>query len=366
MSDNKIRSVKADIDGTKLVCQAELQDGLEGKVDLAFYVFRSEERVHIKWYSKDTWLEFDTADKPGYYRVAVFAKRDDGTVEIVKSVPLFMNPLRVSAEEFPQADPSLRAYLLEGPHWNVPVMYYPAAADAAAANKKLFVMMPSAVERWRVRLPVFSRWTWASKGTFPGHVMCIADPTLALREGFGLAWCLGISSYPAIEEMATFVAEFARAKGIANEDVVFWGSSAGGFAALAMASRIAGSTAVAINAQTDALSYHVPEQVDLVREICFGGATEEQIRGRFGNLVDMTARWKGLTSARAILIQNELDVHHYEAHFKPFWQAMGGSLQQGVSHAGLHLAWIYTDQNGHAPETPEMAQKIIGMLDKHD
>lgn len=356
MSENKIRNVTAEIDGTMLVCQATLQEGLESKEDLAFYVFRNETRVHVKWYSKETRLEYDTAGYPGYYRVAVFAKRPDGTVEIVKSVPLFMNPVQVTADGFPDADPDKRVYLVDGGYWKFPVMYYPGA------NRKLFVMMPSAVERWRVRLPVFSRWTWASKGTFPGDVLCIADPTLDMHDDLGLGWCLGTSEHPAIDEIESIIATFARAKGFANEDIVFWGSSAGGFASLALSARFAGSTAVAINAQTDALSYGVQDQVDLVRQVCFGGAAEQQVRADFGHLVDMAQRWTGQTSSRALLIQNELDLHHYNVHFKPFWKALGGTLQHGISRAGANLAWVYTNEAGHVPETPEMAQKIIAML----
>jgi hypothetical protein len=360
MTEDKIRSVVAEMNGNQLTCQVTLREGLETKVDLAFYVFRNEQRIHVKWYSKDALLEFDTEGYPGYYRVAVFVKRADGTVEIVKSVPLFMNPLQVTADEFPAADPEKRAYLLKGQHWDVPVMYYPAS------NRKLFVMMPSAVERWRLKLPVFSRWTWASKGTFPGHVLCIADPTLELNEELGLGWCLGKSTQPVIDDIEDFLIKFTRVKEIANEDIVFWGSSAGGFAALALAARFAGATAVAINAQTDAMSYQVKEQVDLVRKMCFGGASEEQVRSDFADLVNMSSRWSGLSSSRAILIQNELDVHHYDAHFKPFWNTLGGLVRHGKSNAGTHSAWVYTNENGHTPETPEMAQEIIGMLSRNE
>ncbi|MCS0630974.1 hypothetical protein NX786_16705 [Telluria mixta] len=356
MSENKIRSVAAEMNGTQLSCRVTLQEGLESKVDLAFYVFRSETRVHVKWYSKDSSLEFDTEGHPGYYRVAVFAKRADGTVEVVKSVPLFMNPLQVTADEFPEADPDKRAYLVDGGFWKCPIMYYPAS------NKKLFVMMPSAVERWRVRLPVFSRWTWASKGTFPGHVLCIADPTLEMHDDLGIGWCLGTSAHPAIDDIEHIIAKFALGKRISNENIVFWGSSAGGFASLALTARFPGSTAVAINAQTNPLSYSVQEQVDLVRQTCFGGLPGERIRTEFGHLVDMTRRWSPMTGSRAVMIQNELDVHHYDVHFKPFWQVLGGKVQHGISHTGTHLAWVYTNEHGHVPETPEMAQKIIGML----
>lgn len=354
--DKKLKDVSAQVVDQKLVCRASLAAPVDPAPTYAFYVYRNDERVHVRWYSKDDSFEYDTAAVPGYYRVTAFVKYQDGSTEDMKSAPLFVNALPVTAEEFPKADPSAVAYLLKGETWSFPCLYYPGLEDA------LFVMMPAAVDRSKIVLPSFSRWTWAKKGAFPGHAICIADPTLELGEEMRLGWCLGKKADDATDQLVAFITRFAEAKGIANERITIWGSSAGGFAALAVASRIPGSTAVAINAQTDALSYHMAKQVALVQKFCFDDDTEEQIRAQYAPRVDMRVQWAQFNQSRAILIQNELDVHHYDVHFKPFWASLGGAVQHGISSTGIHKAWVYTDENGHVPESPEMAQQIIAML----
>lgn len=354
--DKKLKDVSAQVVGGKLVCRASLAAPVELMPSYAFYVYCNDERVHVRWYSKEDSFEYDTAGIPGYYRVTAFVKYEDGSTEDAKSAPLFMNALPVTAEEFPNADPGTVAFLLKGETWNFPCLYYPGSDNA------LFVMTPSAVDRSKIVLPSFSRWTWAKKGAFPGHTICIADPTLELGKEMRLGWCLGTKADNATDQLVAFITRFAAAKGIPNEKITIWGSSAGGFAALALASRIPGSTAVAINAQTDALSYHIERQVALVREFCFDDDSEEQIRAKYALRIDMTVQWAQFSQSRAVLIQNELDVHHYDVHFTPFWTSLGGTVQHGISSAGMHKAWVYTDENGHVPETPEMAQQIISML----
>lgn len=348
--------VSARIDGQRLVCRADPTSGVEPAPTYAFYVFKNDVRVNARWYSDDSSFEYDTKGVPGYYRIVAFVKFADDTTEIVKSAPLFVNAMPVDADAFPQADPAAGAYLLKGKTWDFPCLYYPGADDA------LFVMMPSAVERSKIVLPAFNRWTWAAQGVFPGHTLCIGDPTLELDDEMCLGWCLGSRNDCAADQLVEFITKFAAAKGIPAEKIVFWGSSAGGFAALALASRVPGSTAVAINAQTDALAYDMAYQVGLVRKFCFDDQTEEQIRAQYAHRVDMRVQWADAGTSRAILVQNELDVHHYDVHFKPFWTALGGTVQHGISTAGVHKAWVYTNANGHGPESPDMAREIIGML----
>ncbi|AXC50729.1 hypothetical protein DRW48_14510 [Paracoccus suum] len=225
-------------------------------------------------------------------------------------------------------------------------------------------MMPSAIDRTKHVLPVFSRGRWAREGIFPGDVLCIADPTLELDERLCIGWCIGDERNDAIPQLAEFVSSFARAGSIPSERIVIYGSSAGGFAALALAAQIEGSTAVAVNAQSDAMNYEITRHVANFRAAAFGNASPDAIRAAFRLRVDMSARWQTVTRSRAILVQNELDVHHYRDHFLPFWTSIGGDPVPplGLSQAGPHAAWIYRDERGHVPESVEMARQIMAML----
>lgn len=356
MPTKRIQSVAVRATDDVLQCQIVPDDINIADVSFAFYVFRNENRIHIAAYSSNNVFEFDTKGLSGYYRIVGFMKFPDGEIEHAKSVPIFFKPYELDIHNAATLNADNRAYSLKGEHWSFPALYYPGDSDA------LFVLMPSAVSRSSSVLPVFHRWTWAGQGIFPGHVLCIADPTLELQDELQLGWCLGNKTHPAVEDLAKLVIKIAEAKNIPNHRIIVYGSSAGGFAALALAAAIDGSIAVAINAQTDILSYDRRGQVELVRQACFDGLHDEAIRLEFEDRVNMSARWKDATTSKALLVQNELDSHHFEVHFKPFWSSLGGLSENGISTSGTHTAWVYQDDAGHAPETIEMAKKIMSMI----
>jgi hypothetical protein len=192
----------------------------------------------------------------------------------------------------------------------------------------------------------------------------VADPTLELHDEMNLGWYLGTDQHDVSEELSGFIRRFAEALGIPDDKIVIWGSSGGGFSALAVTSHIEKATAVAINAQTDIFAYEIARYIETVRRCCFSNQTAEDIREHFGPRVNMAQAWRGNSSSRAILIQNKLDTHHYACHFKPYWQALGGTAEGGASADGRHYAWLYSDPNGHAPESEQMIPGILSLIDQ--
>ncbi|WP_156925256.1 hypothetical protein [Nitratidesulfovibrio termitidis] len=305
-------------------------------------------------YSESSTYEFNTDMIPGYYRVVGFVKFD-GVVVQAKSPLLFAHPVEITSGCLPEKGCGISC-MLRAKYWSFPALYFPGQSSA------LFVMLPGALDRKAITLPYFNRWMWAHRGLFPGSVLCVADPTLERNSALRLGWFLGSETHDATEELACLIANFAECKGVARDEIVFWGSSAGGFAALALAASVDGSLAVAINAQTDCLAYLASQQVALVRQACFGDMSADRIRHGFARRVDMTSRWSDVCNSRVFLVQNDLDAHHYKAHFIPFWASLGGEPVYGLSRFGRHTSWIYSDKGGHGPETFEMAQKIIETL----
>lgn len=350
-----IDKLVAKVSGAQIDCTVSLTQH-QNNAEFAYNVYRNEEKVHVAWYSEKPVFSYNTNGIAGYYRVVAFAKVNGEYIEQVKSNPIFANPIKVTPDAFPNIENHHVAYQLEGKRWSFPTLYYPSDSDS------LFVMLPSAADRAKMVLPAFSRWTWAVKGIFPGSVLCIADPTLELSEDLALGWLIGDKDDCATSELAEFILKLARHKGVPNEKIVIYGSSAGGFAALALAACIDGATAVAINTQTHALFYENKRQVALVRRHCFNDLSQEQIIRDFPDRVNMELRWKNVKHSRAFLVQNETDTHHYEVHFLPFWKSLGGIATAGIREAGQHKAWLYHQEGGHIPESMEMAQKIISML----
>jgi len=338
-----------------LIANAETSNTTAGQ--FAFYVFRNEERIYTQWYSESPVLRYDTKAEPGLYRVFSFLKYPDGKTVTKYSKPIFLNPRSYSLA-FPRKPlPEDRAMLFNGPHWKFRAVYF------SSEEQRLFIMTTAAVDRKKMTSPSFNRWTWAGAGKFPGHVLCIADPTLELGDAMNLAWYLGTAQHDATDELCIFIRRFAEALGIPEDKIVFWGSSGGGFAALALASRIDGSIAVAINAQTDVLAYELDRVVKMVKDLCFEGHNEAEIRLTHHYRLNMVRAWEGNRKSRAILVQNKLDTHHYKYHFQPYWTALGGNPEGGWSTDGRHFAWIYEDARGHGSETEQMIAEILRLID---
>ncbi|MGH7183774.1 MAG: hypothetical protein ACREJN_17610 [Nitrospiraceae bacterium] len=326
----------------------------------AFYVFRNGERIHIQSYSPSPALRVCITVEPGLYQVVVFFLTPNGETIMKYSNSLFLYPIEYSLGcAFMKPKPEERTLLLHGQYWKFPALYFDGKGQ-----QWLFVMLSAAIDRTKQRLPVFNRWTWAQMGKFPGHVLCVADPTLDLHDEVKLGWYLGTDEQDASEELSQFIRRFAKALGIPEDKIVIWGSSGGGFAALAVTSHIEKATAVAINAQTDIFAYEIARYVETVRGYCFRNQPAQHIQEHFGTRVNMAQAWRRNRTSRVILIQNKLDTHHYACHFRPYWEALGGTAEGGASADGRHYAWLYSDSNGHAPESEQMVPGILSLIDQ--
>lgn len=97
-------------------------------------------------------------------------------------------------------------------------------------QKRLVVLTTGAVNREKFQLPVYQRWSWAHR--FNANVLCVADPGLRLSDAIPLAWYFGTVETNVTQAYAMFISDICKKEDIALSDVVLYGSSGGGFAAL--------------------------------------------------------------------------------------------------------------------------------------
>ena len=342
--------IKATIEGPTIkVSVSEFEDGCQ----FAFYVYRGAKRFHTQKYGASSKLDFDTNGTPGYYRVLAFVRRGSDPPLRMFSNPVFANPVCVTASDLPEPGSDRMVYNIHGYQWTFPTLYYPGA------RAHLFVLLSAAVNRNHVELPVFNRWTWAEQSLFPGETLCIADPTLSLHPNLRIGWYLGTRSSDLLDELATIITKFAISRSIPRDNIIVWGSSAGGFAALSLATRIATSTAVAINSQTNPLSYEKKDQVELMRRVCFDALSDEAIRQQHPLRIDARSFFTPDARSRAILVQNKNDTHQHKDHFLPFWNSLGGAETDGWAQSSQHLAFVYEGPHAHVAESYILAQQIL-------
>lgn len=217
---------------------------------------------------------------------------------------------------------------------------------------RLYVLLAAAINRASAVLPVFNRWKWAAK--FPGHVLCIADPSLYLAPDYALGWYVGTRSIDVTEKLAWMVSAVAARLYVPNDNIVFYGSSGGGFAAMMAAVRLHGSTAVAINPQARIFSYHIRRVVETFRKVAFPELDWEAIELQHGHRVDVVRALEQVgVRVRVIYAQNTLDHQHFDYHFEYVRSRVSNSSNIGFE------SLLYTHPSGHASETPEVFEEII-------
>lgn len=324
--------------------------------EYAYDIFCNEEKIKFINYSRNNQFELDITNYEGIFKIWVFKKDLYGkiTSEFSNSVFFFKsNPLNYKniREDLLSTGPKL--FSLE--NVNLPCLYFKKIKQV----KHLTILLSGFVNREKQSIPVFNRWSWSNK--FPGDVICIADPTLELDENIFIGWYVGSKNYDLSLEITELIKNIAEAKKIPYSNIVFYGSSAGGFAALKFASLIEGSTAVCINPQIDATK-HYQEYVSNLLNTAYEGQTIEEVKNNFPKRFSINEAWKNNNNSKIIYVQNKYDDFHYKEHFLPFAKKYDLSLIDGLSKNGKYFTFLYEDEQGHGPEPENLIQKIIIQL----
>lgn len=318
--------------------------------ECAFYLIKDGNRISTRWYSREPAFKFDFGNEPGIYSVVGFVKGNDGQIHSKNSRSVIVSGNLIEVAALQQCE-------LDGPHLvrvnglDIPIII------AEKKEKRLFVLFSGAVDRSKVGLPVFHRWTWHAR--FPGTVLCVSDPTLGKDPAIGLGWYIGDVLNNGAEAVAELVRQIAHRQGVSLDRVITYGSSGGGFAALMVTAHLAAGTAVAINCQVDALHYH-EGAVRTLCDTCFQGASVDAVRSQHADRVSVLGRWKEIADvAHAVLVQNKGDQFHYNHHYKRIASILGLDESGGTSRNGRHHAFVYDDPSGHGPEPADLVGQII-------
>ena len=320
-----------DVDDGALVARIEVHPSVAG-AEYAFYLQQDGKRVETRWYSSETHARFTTQPEAARYRAIGFVRRmGKADAQMITSVPLQRGTSQTGGWTVQRGELAEISEMLPAAgsaRLDVTVPGSPFEYQCLLIRKRgnrLFVIFGGAVpERSKAVLPRFSRFTWAPD--FPGPILCIADPTLLLGAQLRLGWYFGRADADATTGLAIVVEAFAKALGLGRSQIVTYGSSGGGFAAMQVAARIGeGATAIAINAQTNALDYAQEKTVEEFLSVCTGGMEKEAAQAHFGDRLSLVKVWQTPSSARArcLLLQNRCDHHHHDDHLLPFAAALG-------------------------------------------
>ncbi|MBV1780714.1 hypothetical protein KRR55_16485 [Paeniglutamicibacter sp. ABSL32-1] len=158
------------------------------------------------------------------------------------------------------------------------------------------------IRRWKL----LSRWNWHT--VMPNqHVLALSDPALGLDDEIRGAWYLHPTD-DLLEEMAVMVQEQVIRLGLSNDQILFYGSSLGGFGALGMASLLPGSSAIAEIPQIDVSQWPSPGSIKAMENRVLGKTFSEH-RIDHPEMVDVRDRFKKSNLIPPfLLVSNETDM----------------------------------------------------------
>lgn len=197
-------------------------------------------------------------------------------------------------------------------------------------SKKLVVFFPGAFDR-SVRIPKFQRESYFQD--LPYNCISLFDPTLFLNKTLRIAWFQGTYQQNYTLYIADILKSIINKTGILNEDILFFGTSAGCIPALKVSEYFAGANVFMGNAQTDILEY-VPAFVKKILSVSYDGVENIDIYHHRMNILN----YSGLS--KIFYAQNIEDDFHYKNHYLPFINTLINGSCETV---------VYNHKTGHSP-----------------
>ena len=231
--------------------------------------------------------------------------------------------------------------------------------------KKLLVFYPSALREGRRRLPAFHRWSWAEQFA-DFDVLCVSDPTMHLHQEMLGGWLVGNKSTWVLENVLKHIAKLQQTLGY--EDVVFCGSSLGGFCAIqsgAMAESfgisVGNDGVYAENPQINLFTYKFFTHIDLLAQVGFDAPNREAMAAEYAkrfNAVKTLEEYGHVP--HGLVVIKESDAHHFSNQIPQLASYVKGGEPNTLSIEVIPAA---VDPSGHTPlDIIQMKERIQAIL----
>lgn len=191
-------------------------------------------------------------------------------------------------------------------------------------------------------------------GSTGANRVFVCDPTLYMSEELHLSWYAGSTRIPDLQDiLARIVRHIVGTTG--GHNLVFFGSSGGGFASLEMSRRFSGSLALAMNPQTSISKFYAGP-VQRYAQIAWG--RDSLSDGEFPMNHDVVGLYADGFSNHVAMIQNARDWFHIGNHQLPFLDVVGLSPNVYM----LMDRWGPSAGDGHTPAPKEILAPILAGL----
>lgn len=263
-------------------------------------------------------------------------KEDRITMFTKKEFILTMSELQTT--EFPLDE----LFSLQINHNNVK---YEFLVRFASENKNLICLGSGAYDPKKFSPPVYSRHGWQNE--FKESVIYYNDPTLYNASDLFLGWGIGKNEEWYLLVIANIIRMLASKNNIKNKDILFFGSSGGGFTAIILSTLLKNSEVIVNNPQMLCQNY---ANFNFILSRCFDNLELESILKEYKHRFDVLEMFKHENYMPQLTyivnINSEVD---FNGQFLPFINKLA-SLENFDYRVKMLL---YPNDNGH-----------VGILDK--
>ena len=195
----------------------------------------------------------------------------------------------------------------------------------SSKNKNLICCGPGAHERNVVKNgevikpPFFARWSWEKY--YSESYIAYADPMYFYDDKIKIGWFVGNKKQWYLKDLSIIIQELCKNQKIQNNNILFFGSSLGGFTSVVLGTLIRNSKVLINNSQLFILNYKkpFPEQVlDIVHE-SFDGTEKNEMINEIKYRLDVVELFKKENYAPFITYyvntESENDIFKHEIPF---------------------------------------------------
>lgn len=201
-------------------------------------------------------------------------------------------------------------------------------------------------------LPKFPRWSYSS--LVEGSFLAIEDPMYYMHTALQLAWYYGTPDHCYLEDCVAIVKTVCARLNIPHENVVFFGSSGGGYAALYAATLLQNSLSISLNPQLSISKHHTANEFAKITGISLKANDPLNRNDLARQIIDHSV-------SRHVIIYNS-----YDPHYNLFFQlaeVLGIPLRYGISIAGNVLMWTYSTPGAPNPHNAMETRAIFSTID---
>ncbi|MGE6630253.1 glycosyl transferase family 2 [Bacillus sp. NPDC077027] len=226
-------------------------------------------------------------------------------------------------------------------------------------SDQLTVMSSGAVNRDKIKPPVFHRHSWAEE--INCSTIYINDPTLYLGP-LNIGWGQGVENHFYIESIAKILKKLSSLLNIEEKNIYFYGSSCGGFISLYLSAYFKSSTAIVNNPQTNVMNYYM-SHVNKLLELSYNGLSKEEIRTKYATRLSIIDYYKSIDYVPNIIYYQNLSCQHDVLnHLTPFIHQIN-ELSGKVNGTNVIRYHFYQDQElGHNPLSKETTLEYLNTI----